>query len=64
MNTQKTKSAGPGGGADRPPAGPPEDVVDRLAALLPAEELERALEGLELEQVTGRAGWGGSSPVG
>lgn len=53
MTTQKTKSPGSGGGADRPPAGAPEEVVDRLAGLLPAEQLERALEGLEPEQVTG-----------
>jgi putative transposase len=56
MTTQKTKSAGREAGADRPPAGPPEEVVDRLAGLLPADELERALEGLEPEQVTGPGG--------
>jgi mutator family transposase len=54
MTTQKTKSAGRG--ADRRPQGPPEEVVDRLAGLLPAEQLERALEGLEPEQVTGPGG--------
>ena len=52
MTTQKTKSAGRSAGADRPP----EEVVDRLAGLLPDEELERALEGLEPEQVTGPGG--------
>jgi putative transposase len=56
MTTQKTKSADPGVGADQAPAGPPEEVVDRLAGLLPGEELERALEGLEPEQVTGPGG--------
>jgi putative transposase len=56
MTTQKTKSAGRDGGTDRPPAGPPEELVDRLAGLLPADELERALEGLEPEQVTGPGG--------
>ena len=57
MSTQKTKSTtGRGAGADRPPVGPPEEVVDRLAELLPAEELERALEGLEPERVTGPGG--------
>lgn len=55
MTTQKTKSPGHPDG-DRPAAGPPEQVVDRLAGLLPAEELERALEGLEPEQVTGPGG--------
>jgi putative transposase len=56
MTTQKTKTAGRGAGHDRRPAGPPEEVADRLAGLLPAEELERALEGLEPEQVTGPGG--------
>jgi hypothetical protein len=41
MTTQKTKSAGRGVGDDRPPAGPPGEVISRLAGLLPAEELER-----------------------
>jgi hypothetical protein len=50
------KSAGRGAGADRRLSRPPEEVVDRLAVLLPAEELERALEGLELEQVAGPGG--------
>jgi putative transposase len=56
MTTQKTKPAGRGAGGERTPAGPPEEVVDRLAGLLPGEELERALEGLEPEQVTGPGG--------
>jgi hypothetical protein len=56
MTTQKTKSDGRGAGGDRPPAAPPEEVADRLAGLLPAEELERALEGLEPDQVTGPGG--------
>ena len=54
MTTQQTKSVGRD--ADQPPAGPPEEVAERLAGLLPAEELERALEGLEPEQVTGPGG--------
>src|SRR5688572_17726195 len=36
--------------------GAPEEVVDRLAGLLPREELEDALEGLDPEQVTGPGG--------
>jgi putative transposase len=56
MTTQKTKPTGRGAGGERTPAGPPEEVVDRLAGLLPGEELERALEGLEPEQVTGPGG--------
>jgi putative transposase len=34
----------------------PEEVVDRLAGLLPRDELEEALEGLEPEQITGPGG--------
>jgi putative transposase len=34
----------------------PQEVTDRLAGLLPGEELERALEGLEPEQITGPGG--------
>ena len=33
-----------------------EDAIDRLAGLLPAEELEDALKGLEPEQITGPGG--------
>jgi putative transposase len=55
MTTPKTKPARQDPGGDRP-AGPPGEVVDQLAGLLPAEELERALEGLEPEQVTGPGG--------
>jgi putative transposase len=47
----KTRSQAPEG-----PAGPAGEVVDRLAGLLPAEELERALEGLAPEQITGPGG--------
>ena len=36
--------------------GPPEEVVDRLAGLLPADALEDALEGLGPEQITGPGG--------
>jgi putative transposase len=36
--------------------GAPEEVVDRLAGLLPREELEDALEGLDPEQITGPGG--------
>ena len=37
-------------------ARPPDEVVDRLAGLLPGEQLERALEGLSPEQITGPGG--------
>jgi hypothetical protein len=56
VTTQKTKpTASPLSGAQSP-AGPPEEVVDRLAGLLPAGELEDALTGLEPEQITGPGG--------
>ena len=56
MTTQNTNpTATAPSGAD-PPAGPPDDVVDRLAGLLPADELEDALKGLEPEQITGPGG--------
>jgi putative transposase len=35
---------------------PPDEVVDRLAGLLPADELQQALKGLEPEQITGPGG--------
>src|SRR3954467_10697105 len=54
MTTQKPKSTRPRGG-DRP-AGPPEEVVDRLAGLLPEEALHDALAGLAPEQITGPGG--------
>lgn len=48
------------GERDRDRAGgsqsPPDEVIDRLAGLLPGEELEKALEGLEPEQITGPGG--------
>jgi putative transposase len=47
----KTRSQAP-----ESPAGPAGEVVDRLAGLLPAEELERALEGLAPDQITGPGG--------
>jgi putative transposase len=54
--TMQSKKSEPRQRDGEVPPGPPEEVVDRLAGLLPAEELERALEGLEPEQVTGPGG--------
>jgi transposase-like protein len=59
MTTQTTKSttsAESGKSDTRASERPPEEVVDRLAALLPAEELEEALEGLVPEEITGPGG--------
>jgi hypothetical protein len=56
MTTQNTKSRPRRPSGEDPRFGPPEEVVDRLAGLLPREELERALEGLEPDQVTGPGG--------
>jgi hypothetical protein len=55
MSTQRTKSKRP----ERAPeaaSGPPDEVVDRLAGLLPAEALEDAVKGLEPEEITGPGG--------
>jgi putative transposase len=56
MSDQKIKSRE--GEVSRPQTaeGPPDELVDRLAGLLPAGELEDALRGLEPEQITGPGG--------
>jgi putative transposase len=54
MTAQKTKATG--APADRADEAPPQEVVDRLAGLLPAEALEEALEGLEADEITGPGG--------
>ena len=58
MSTQKTKSKSEESdfSGTLPTQSPPPDVVDRLGGLLPGEELEKALEGLEPEQITGPGG--------
>jgi putative transposase len=56
MTRQTTKSSDrelPSGRAEQ---GPPAEVVDRLAGLLPAAELEDALKGLQPDQITGPGG--------
>jgi putative transposase len=55
MTTQSTKSKRRQPGAETV-SGPPDEVVDRLAGLLPAGALEEALEGLEPEEITGPGG--------
>jgi putative transposase len=56
MTTQTTKSKRPVDRRADAPAGPPEEVVDRLARLLPAEELSEALKGLEPGEITAPGG--------
>jgi putative transposase len=56
MTTQNTKSKRRPEPTATGPEGPPEEVVDRLAGLLPAEQLQDALRGLEPEQITGPGG--------
>jgi putative transposase len=56
VSTQKTKPTVAAPSGAEPVAGPPAEVVDRLAGLLPADELQDALKGLEPEQITGPGG--------
>ncbi|MGH3307746.1 MAG: IS256 family transposase [Nocardioides sp.] len=56
MTTQKTKSTSRRQRDAAAPAGPAEEVVDRLAGLLPPEALEEVLEGLGPEEITGPGG--------
>jgi putative transposase len=51
MTTQKNISTAADAAGE-----PPEELVDRLAGLLPADELREALKGLEPEQITGPGG--------
>jgi hypothetical protein len=52
MSTQTMKSKTSTKPAGEPPA-TPGDVVDRLSGLLPADDLQAALKGLEPEEITG-----------
>ena len=56
MSSQKVKSRG--GESSRPavPESAGEEVVDRLAGLLPADALQDALAGLAPEEITGPGG--------
>src|SRR5829696_2533909 len=56
MSNQKSISRGGGSSRSARPESASEEVTDRLAGLLPREELEDALEGLEPEQITGPGG--------
>ena len=56
MSSQKTKSIEREPSSSNTAQSPPQEVTDRLAGLLPGEELEKALQGLEPEQITGPGG--------
>jgi putative transposase len=56
VSSQKTKSIERESSSSTVAQSPPREVTDRLAGLLPGEELEKALEGLEPEQITGPGG--------
>jgi putative transposase len=55
-STQSVKSKANVRRDSGPPSAPPEDVVDRLAGLLAADELTDVLKGLEPEEITGPGG--------
>jgi putative transposase len=56
LSSEKTKSVERESSSSTVAQSPPLEVTDRLAGLLPGEELEQALEGLEPEQITGPGG--------
>jgi putative transposase len=56
QNTESSRRRRSGASTPEGPVGPPVEVVDRLAGLLPREELEDALRGLAPEEVTGPGG--------
>jgi putative transposase len=56
LSSQKTKSIERESSSSDTAQSLPREVTDRLAGLLPAGELKRALEGLDPEQITGPGG--------
>jgi putative transposase len=56
LSSQKTKSIERESSSSTVAQSAPQEVTDRLAGLLPGDELEKALEGLEPEQITGPGG--------
>ena len=56
MSSQKTKSVEREPSSSTVAQSSPQELSDRLAGLLPGEELEKALQGLEPEQITGPGG--------
>jgi putative transposase len=56
LSSQKTKSIERESSSSTVAQSSPLELTDRLAGLLPGEELEKALQGLEPEQITGPGG--------
>jgi len=56
VSSQKTKPVERDFPGTQSTQSPTPEVTDRLAGLLPGEELERALEGLEPDQISGPGG--------
>jgi len=56
LSSQKTKSGEREFSSSTQSQSLPSEVTDRLAGLLPGEELEKALKGLQPEQITGPGG--------
>jgi hypothetical protein len=56
LSSQKTKSIERESSSSTVAQSSPPEVTDRLAGLLPGEELEKALQGLEPEQIMGPGG--------
>jgi putative transposase len=56
VSSQKTKPIERDFSGTQSTQSPPQEVTDRLAGLLPGEELEKALEGLGPDEITGPGG--------
>jgi putative transposase len=56
VSSQKTKSIERESSSSTVAQSAPQELADRLAGLLPGQELEKALQGLEPEQITGPGG--------
>jgi hypothetical protein len=56
VSSQKTKPVERDFSGTQSTQSPSQEVTDRLAGLLPGEDLEKALVGLEPDQITGPGG--------